>query len=391
MSIAYLDCFSGISGDMTLGALVHAGLKEDLLCLELKKLNLSGYRIEIQSSKRGSISGNRVDVIIDKAQPARNLQDILCLIDGSSLSPGVKEKSKRIFQLLGTAESEVHHVDISSIHFHEIGAVDSIIDIVGTVAGMESLGIRRVTASPVNVGSGTVKTEHGILPVPAPATLSLLKGKPTYAGGISMELTTPTGAAILAGLAQDFSVQPLMKIERIGYGLGKADLPGWPNCLRILIGEEDIPARRQDRCWMIESNIDDMNPEIYGFVMDRLFAEGALDVFFTPIIMKKGRPATRISVLSPEGMEHALVNIIFQETTAIGVRRYSVEREKLERKMIRVATPYGEVPVKIAYLGMEAVNLSPEYEVCRRLASEQKVPLKQVYNEAMSAAKGKHG
>ena len=391
MSIAYLDCFSGISGDMTLGALLHAGLKEEVLFSELKKLNLSGYRIEIQSSKRGSISGNRVDVIIDKAQPARNLHEILSLINGSSLSHEVKEKSNRIFQLLGKAESEVHNVDISSVHFHEVGAVDALIDIVGTAIGMESLGIHRIIASPVNVGSGTVKTEHGILPVPAPATLSLLKGKPTYAGGISMELTTPTGAAILAGLVQDFSGQPLMKVERVGYGLGKTDLPGWPNCLRILIGEEDIPARRQDRCWMIESNIDDMNPEIYGFVMDRLFAEGALDVFFTPIIMKKGRPATRISVLSPEGRMDALIKIIFQETTAIGVRRYRIERDTLERKIIGVTTPYGEVPVKIAYLGMEAVNLSPEYEVCRRLASEQKVPLKQVYNEAMSAAKGKHG
>ncbi|MEK6776356.1 MAG: nickel pincer cofactor biosynthesis protein LarC [bacterium] len=385
MSTAYLDCFSGISGDMTLGALLHAGLKQEFLLSELEKLNLSGYRIEIQSSKRGSISGNSVEVIIDKNQPVRNLHDILAIIDGSRLPHEVKEKSSRIFQLLAKAEAEVHNVEISSVHFHEVGAVDAVIDIVGAVIGMESLGIHKIIASPVNVGSGIVKTAHGILPVPAPATVSLLQGKPTYAGGISMELTTPTGAAILAGLVQEFRDQPLMKVERIGYGLGKADPPGWPNCLRILIGEENNPDR--DLCWMIESNIDDMNPEIYGFVMERLFDQGALDVFLTPIIMKKGRPATRISVLSPAGMEDALVKIIFHETTAIGVRRYSVERDKLERKIVGVETHYGEIPVKIAYLGKDMVNLSPEYEACRKLASENKVPLKQVYNEALSAAR----
>jgi uncharacterized protein (TIGR00299 family) protein len=385
VKIAYLDCFSGISGDMTLGALLHAGLQKEILLSELAKLDLTGYTVESESAKRGSISGVRVQVIVEENQPGRNLAEILELIDKSGLSKSVKEKSSRVFKLLGQAEAEVHGVDLSAVHFHEVGAVDSIVDIVGSVIGMESLGIHRIISSPVNVGKGTVKTQHGTLPVPAPATTLLLKGKPSYARGVSMELTTPTGAAILAGLCEVFGDQPLMQVEHTGYGLGSADTPEWPNCLRILIGEQS--GLHQDRCWMIESNIDDMNPELYEFVMERLFTEGALDVFSTPIVMKKGRPATRISVLSPTGKEDALIKTLFRETTAIGVRRYPVERDKLIRKIIPVKTCYGEVPVKFGYLGDEVVNTSPEYEACRKLAKEMKVPLKKVYNEVLRAAR----
>jgi hypothetical protein len=384
VKIAYLDCFSGISGDMTLGALLHAGLQKEILLSELNKLDLTGYTIQSQSARRGSISGIHVQVIIEKDQPERNLEEILALIEKSGLSSEIKQKSQRIFQLLGEAEAGVHGVDLSSVHFHEVGAVDSIVDIVGAVIAIESLGIRRIVASPVNVGTGTVTAQHGTLPVPAPATASLLKGKPTYARGVPMELTTPTGAAILAGLCEEFGEQPLMQVDQVGYGLGSADTPEWPNCLRILIGEQS--NRHHDRCWMIESNIDDMNPELYAFVMERLFAEGALDVFFTPIMMKKGRPATRISVLSPSGKEDVLIKTLFRETTAIGVRRYPVERDKLVRKIIPVKTPYGEVPVKFGYLGDEIVNTSPEYEACRKLAREKKIPLKEVYNEVLRSA-----
>lgn len=386
MKIAYLDCFSGISGNMALGALLHAGLEKEILLSELDKLDLSGYRIQTQPSRRCTISGIFFQVIVEKEQPERNLEEILALIDKSRLSEQVREQSRAIFQLLGEAEARVHGLDLSAVHFHEVGAVDSIVDIVGSVVGMEALGIARLVASPVNLGKGTVATRHGTIPVPAPATLALLKGKPTYSAGPSMELTTPTGASLLAGLARDFGEQPLMRIEAIGYGLGSADPSGWPNCLRILIGEES--ERNQDHCWMIESNIDDMNPELYGFVMDRLFAEGALDVFLTPIIMKKARPATRLSVLAPPGKEEALTKVLFLETTAIGMRRYRVERRKLSREVLRVRTPYGEVPVKIAYFQGEVVTCSPEYEACRKLAAQKGVPLKRVYEEALHAARG---
>ncbi len=385
MKIAYFDCFSGISGDMVLGALLHAGLPKEVLLSELDKLDLDGYRLEVQSSQRGSISGLHVRVIIEKEQPERNLEEILDLINRSRLSHTIREKSKKIFKRLGEVEAEIHGLDLASVHFHEVGAVDSIVDIVGSVIGIEHLGIEHFVASPVNVGKGTVKARHGTLPVPAPATVSLLKGFPTYSKGASMELATPTGAAVLAGLADEFGDQPLMRVEKIGYGLGSSDLPKWPNCLRILIGEESDVER--DYCWMIESNIDDMNPEIYGYVMERLFDQGALDVFLTPVIMKKGRPATRISLLSPAGKEEALIRTLFLETTAIGVRRYRVERDKLHREVIPVETPYGEVPVKFGYLGSETVNFSPEYEACRELANEKGVPLKQIYNEALRAAR----
>ena len=372
---------------MTLGALIHAGLEKERLLSELKKLNLDGYRIEITSEKRGSISGIHVEVIVEKGQPERNLEQIVFLINQSSLSQEVKEKSKQIFQLLGDAEAQVHGQDLSSVHFHEVGAVDSIVDIVGSVIGIEALEIEVLFASAVNVGKGTVKTQHGTLPVPAPATASLLKEKPTYSMGQSIELTTPTGAALLAGLIEDFGDQPLMQVEKIGYGLGSADLPDWPNCLRILIGE--MTGETKDYCWMIESNIDDMNPEFYDFVMDRLFSKGALDVFFTPVLMKKGRPATSISVLSPAGKEGLLSKILFQETTSLGLRRYRVEREKLHRKMIQVKTVYGEVPVKVAFLGKEEMNLAPEYEACRKLAEEKNIPLKKIYQEALRSAQEK--
>lgn len=385
MKTAYFDCFSGISGNMALGALLHAGLPREVLFKELKKLSLKGYRIETTPSLRGSLTGIHVEVTAEEKQPRRNLEEILTLIDQSRLSPAVKEKSGKIFQLLGQAEARIHGVDLSEVHFHEVGAVDAIIDIVGTVAGLERIGIQRIVASPVNVGSGTVRTEHGLLPVPAPATAYLLRGKPTYAAGEAMERTTPTGAALLAGLADTFGEQPGMEVTSIGYGLGNRESSDRPNCLRIMIGEEI--ADTTDTCWFIETNIDDMPPELFGHTMERLLEEGALDVFFTPIQMKKNRPAVRIGLLAPEGRERHLQKILFRETTAIGLRRSRVLREKLVRKTVHVETKYGEVPVKVGLLDGTVVNRAPEYDACRKLAREQNLPLKEIMETALAAAR----
>lgn len=384
MKAAYLDCFSGISGNMTLGALLHAGLDADVLRRELARLPLAGYTVKTTELTRGSITGVYCDVVVEDKQPARNLKAILAIIEASTLSSKIQEKSRKIFELLGEAEALIHGVDISEVHFHEVGAVDSIVDIVGAVVGFDSLGIDRVEASPVNVGQGTVKTAHGTLPVPAPATVALLKGKPSYAAGPQLELTTPTGAAILAGLCAGFGGQPLMQVEQVGYGLGSADPPGWPNSLRIIIGETD--AASNDFCWMIESNIDDMNPELYGHVMDLLFERGALDVFLTPMVMKKGRPATRISVLAPLDREEKMARTLLLETTALGVRRYRIERRMLTRQSVTVETEFGTLAVKIGILNGAVVNRAPEYEVCRRVAREKGVPLKEVYEAAIRAA-----
>jgi len=384
LKTAYFDCFSGISGNMALGALLHAGLPLKSLIEELEKLSLPGYRIDAGSSRSGTLTGIDVQVQVEANQPRRNVNEILALIDQSRLSAAVKEKSSRVFRILGEAEARVHGVDLSEVHFHEVGAVDAIVDIVGTVAGLERLGIGRIVASPVNVGSGTVKTEHGLLPVPAPATALLLTGKPTYADGEALERTTPTGAALLAGLADGFGGQPAMKVRSIGYGLGSMESRDRPNCLRIMIGEEVSGAA--DTCWLIESNIDDMTPELFGHVMERLLAAGALDVFFTPIQMKKNRPAVRIGLLAPEGREEELGKLLFRETTAIGLRRSRVYREKLDRKTIHVETQYGEVPVKIGLLDGAVVNRAPEYDVCRSLALEKDLPLKEIMDAAREAA-----
>ncbi len=385
MKTAYFDCFSGISGNMALGALLHAGLPPEVLIEELKKLSLKGYRIEPTSSRRGFLAGIHVEITVEENQPRRNLEEILTLIDQSTLSPAVKEKSGKIFRLLGQAEAQVHGMEFSQVHLHEVGAVDAMVDIVGTIAGLEQLGIERIVASPVNVGSGTVRTEHGLLPVPAPATALLLQGKPTYAAGEAREWTTPTGAALLAGLVDAFGGQPEMVVTSIGYGLGSRKSSDRPNCLRVMIGEE--VADTTDTCWLIETNIDDMTPELFGHVMERLLEAGALDVFFTPIQMKKGRPAVQIGLLAPEGREQHLQKLLFRETTAIGLRRSSVLREILDRKTIEVETKYGMVPVKIGLLEGTVVNTSPEYDACRRLAREKNLPLKEIMQAALEAAR----
>lgn len=381
MPIAYFDCFSGISGDMTLGALVDAGLPIEVLRSELAKLNLSGYTISSEKVKRSGLAATKVHVVLDeKEQPSRHLSDIEKIINGSSLSLTIKQKSLSIFQRLAEVEAKVHGTTPDKVHFHEVGAVDAMVDIVGSVIGLEHLGITEIIVSPLNVGSGTVHTAHGKLPVPAPATAELLRNIPLYSSSITLELTTPTGAAIISTLAFSFGPLPQMTMNHIAYGAGDKDIPGQPNVLRLMIGEP-VSAYEEDTSIIIESNIDDMNPQIYGHLIDALMARGAHDVYLTPIIMKKGRPAILLSVLTDKDKSAEMFDTIFRETTSIGVRIHEVGRKKLSREVRTVETPYGKIRVKISKRG-EVMTVTPEYEDCRKLAEEKQVPLKQIIEEA---------
>lgn len=386
MTIAYFDCFSGISGDMTLGALVDAGMPIEVLRSELAKLNLPGYTITSEKVKRSGLAATKVHVILDeKEQHARHLSDIQKIINSSSLSPVVKQQSLSIFQRLAEIEAKVHGTTPDKVHFHEVGAVDAIVDIVGSVIGLEHLGITEIIGSPLNVGSGTVHTQHGKLPVPAPATAELLKNIPLYSSSITLELTTPTGAAIISTLAASFGPLPQMAIRRIAYGAGNKDIPGQPNVLRLMIGEP-VSAYEEDTSIVIESNIDDMNPQIYGHLIDTLMAKGAHDVYLTPIIMKKGRPAILLSVLTDKAKSTAMLDTIFRETTSIGVRIQEVGRKKLSREVRTIETPYGKIRIKISKRGDEIMTVTPEYEDCKKLAEEKQVPLKTVMDDAKARA-----
>ncbi len=388
MPLAYFDIFSGISGDMTLGALVDAGVPFDHLRSELEKLGLSGYRITAEKVRRSGLAATKVNVQLDdQKQPARRLGDIRKIIDSSGLASAVKEKSLRIFQRLAEVEAKVHGSTIEAVHFHEIGAVDAMIDIVGSVIGMERLGITEIVASPLNVGSGSVKTAHGILPVPAPATAELLKGIPFYSSSTNFELTTPTGAAIISTLATSFGQLPQMRTDTIAYGAGDSDFPGHPNVLRLFIGEH-AATYEEDRSVLIETNIDDMNPQIYDHVISRLLAAGAHDAYLSPVIMKKGRPGILLSVLTDTRKEDALLDILFRETTSIGVRISEVGRKKLSREITTVETPYGPVRVKISRKGSEVLTITPEYEDCKKIAEEKQIPLKQVIDNVKRIANG---
>lgn len=382
MTLAYFDCFSGISGDMTLGALVDAGLPIEVLRSELAKLKLPGYEITSEKVKRSGLSATKIHVVLDKKeQPARHLSDIEKIINSATLFPAVKQKSLSIFHRLAEVEAKVHGTTPDKVHFHEVGAVDAIVDIVGSVIGLEHLGITEIIGSPVNVGSGTIHTAHGKLPVPAPATAELLTGIPLYSSSITFELTTPTGAAIISTLASSFGPLPQMTMNRIAYGAGNKDIPGQPNVLRLMIGEP-VSAYEEDTSIVIESNIDDMNPQIYGHLIDTLMARGAHDVYLTPIIMKKGRPAILLSVLTDKSKSTEILDTIFRETTSIGVRIQEVGRKKLSREVRTVETPYGKIRIKISKRGDEIMTVTPEYDDCKRLAEEKQVPLKTVMDEA---------
>ncbi|MGA2355860.1 MAG: nickel pincer cofactor biosynthesis protein LarC [Terriglobales bacterium] len=437
MRIAYLDCFSGISGDMFLGALVDAGVLEKLLHDTVAALNI-GARLEITRVIRGGISAIKVDVYAngEKDQPreifreeqehqhahsheeshshdhehphghshehhhdsnqhshGRGLAEIRGIIEKSTISANAKKTAVTIFEALGRAEAEIHNTSIEQVHFHEVGAVDAMVDIVCAAVGAESLAVDEWISSPLNVGGGTVKCAHGTLPVPAPATLKLLGGDtPVYSSGPQVELVTPTGAAIVKTLSNRFAAFPAMIIERAGYGAGTRDFPDHPNLLRLTIGEAQqadvasrLPGVSNEKITVLEANLDDLSPQVLAYAMERLLSEGALDVFSVPIQMKKSRPGALLTVLAKPEDANRLTNLIFAETTTLGVRRREEQRQTLSRRWETVATTWGPVRIKIANRNGSISNYAPEYEDCRKLAETHHVPLKNVLLEAMQA------
>ncbi len=385
MKIAYFDCFSGASGDMILGALIDAGFQIEELRNELKKLNLSGYEIQATKKTKSGIAGTKFDVDIPHMYHHRSLKDIFKIIDDSTLDPEIKEKSKAIFTRLGEAEAKIHDRPIDEIHFHEVGAVDAIVDIVGAVIGFHHLGIESIYVSKLHVGTGMVECAHGTLPVPAPATVELLQGVPIYSTGIEGELVTPTGAAILSTLSSHFGAIPEMVIEKLGYGLGARELP-IPNALRLCIGKFE-GTFSEDRVQLIETNIDDMNPQFYDHIMQMLYAEGAKEVFLTPVYMKKNRPGTLLSVITSINKIDSLIEILFQETTTLGVRISDVKKRKvLRRELITVNTPWGDAHVKVRIISEDKKIISPEYDDCKRLAQKNRIPVQEIYESIKQIA-----
>jgi uncharacterized protein (TIGR00299 family) protein len=376
MKICYLDAFSGISGDMTVGALIDAGADGSQLVRALDDLG-TGAKFEVEKTKRRGIAASKFRVLGGDAKGHRHLKHILEIIAKSGISERAKQNSSAVFQRLGEAEAKVHDISIEKVHFHEVGAVDSICDIVGACIGFDLLDIGAVYSSAVNVGSGTVKTEHGVLPVPAPATSELLTGKPIYARGPSLELTTPTGAAIATTLAVEFGALPPMRVIASGYGAGDYDFPEHANVLRVLIGETS-GAAESTTVVVLEANIDDSSPQVLGYAMERLLETGALDVTLTSVLMKKGRPGTLLHVIArPEDREN-LARVVFEETSTLGLRIYSAERRVKSRSMMDVETAHGRVRIKISEDG----SFSPEYDDCRDLARKTGLPLKQILTEA---------
>lgn len=388
MRVAHFDCFSGISGDMVLGALVDAGVSMTKLRSELKKLGLGGYTISSKKVSRNGISGTQVRVRLSKnvTQPHRNLKSIRKLITSSGLPARAKADAAAIFTRLGEAEAAVHGVPVEKIHFHEVGAVDSILDIVGTAVAIDELGIERVTSSPLPLGSGTVTISHGEIPVPVPATVKLLEGVPVYQSGVAQELVTPTGAAILTHYASSYSGFPAMRVEAVGHGAGSRTIEGKPNLLRVVLGEADESAHSEPMD-VVETNVDDMRPELIGALFERLFGAGALDVYVTPLVMKKNRPGHLITVLCDPDKTARLVELLLTETTTFGVRTYRTRKHCLDRTFQHVKTLYGQVTVKVGTLGSRVVNTSPEFDSCRKAAEAKRVPLREVFAAAEAAAR----
>ena len=423
LKIAYLDCFSGISGDMCLGALVDAGVSPKKLLRELKRIPLKGYEMQISKVKRAGIAATKADVIIEAKseelraksippqaeQEAKRWEDIERIIHKSSLSKGIKEQGIKVFRRLFAAEAKIHGEGFRKVHLHELGAVDCLIDVFGAIIGFDILGVEKIYSSPVNLGSGFVKTKHGILPVPAPASAETLKGVPVYSTDCNFELTTPTGAALVRELSSEFGDLPLMDIETIGLGAGNRNFKDRPNILRLFIGNTSLPSFTNlnppipplekggeggfkkgvpveflnvdsggfpdEIATVIEANIDDMNPQIYEYVLEKLFKKGALDVFLTQVIMKKGRPGIKLTTLCKETEREELINIILTETTTIGLRFYDVKRRVLQREIKLIETEFGKVRVKCSRIGDDILKATPEYEDCKRLAKKLNIPL----------------
>jgi pyridinium-3,5-bisthiocarboxylic acid mononucleotide nickel chelatase len=444
MRIAYLECFSGISGDMFLGALVDAGVPEALLEKTVAALGV-GAQLEVSRVVRSGISATKVDVWVDgekdlpreeywerkeqhshghehsdhepdhghtnslrgeslrasrpllHEQPhahehGRGLAEIRKVISAASISESAKKTAIRMFEALGRAEAKIHNTSLENVHFHEVGAVDAMVDIVCAAVGAEALGVAEIICSPLNVGGGMVKCAHGTFPVPAPATVELLADAPVYSSGLQAELVTPTGAAIVKTLAARFAAFPEMKIEKSGYGAGTRDFPGHPNVVRLTIGEAastSLAAKTaSETITVLEANLDDLNPQVFGYVMDKLLEEGALDAFGMPVQMKKNRPGMLLTVLCKPEDASKLTQLIFTETTTLGVRRRDEMRQTLARRWENVGTPWGEVRIKIASMNGTVTNYAPEYEDCRRIAAEHHVPLKTVIQEAARAYLG---
>jgi uncharacterized protein (TIGR00299 family) protein len=457
MRIAYLECFSGMSGDMFLGALVDAGVPPDILEDTVAALKI-GARLEISRVVRSGISATKIDVYVDgqkdlprqefwelqavaghshehshgtdsearrthehkdshsqeqvhehsrehnselspsprhphgRHSHGRGLSEIRKIISAAAISETAKQIAIRIFEALGRAEAKIHNTSVENVHFHEVGAVDAMVDIVCAAVGAEVLGVGEFVCSPLNVGGGTVKCAHGVFPVPAPATVELLKDAPVYSSGLQAELVTPTGAAIVKTLASRFAEFPEMKIQQSGYGAGSRDFPGHPNVVRLTVGEAPVSAvaakTASETIAVLEANLDDLNPQVFGYVMDRLFEEGALDVFGMPIQMKKNRPGSLLTVLCKPEDASKLTQLIFAETTTLGIRRREETRQTLARRWESVGTPWGDVRIKIASMNGTVTNYAPEYEDCRRIAAEHHVPLKTVMQEASRAYLG---
>jgi len=372
---------------MTLGALVDAGCSVDRLRSELRALDVPGWELTAGKVWKNGIAATYVQVKAEDQSKHRSLSAILEILRKSTLDSKVREQASAIFYKLGEAEARVHDVPIEKIHFHEVGAVDAIVDIVGACIGFQALGIEKFACSPLNVGGGTVKMAHGLLPVPAPATANLLQGKPTYSNGVQKELVTPTGAAIVATVCDSFGPQPPMSVSAIGYGAGTTDLQGQPNVVRILIGEAEEKRLTgfDEEIAVIEANLDDMNPQIYGYFIDKALSAGALDVYTTPVQMKKNRPGTLLTVLCKPVDVQSLMALVFAETTTLGARTYRAQRRILPREFVSVKTDFGDVKIKVSRANGRILHVAPEYEDCRRLAEEKNVPLQRVISEALRA------
>ncbi|MDD3520761.1 MAG: nickel pincer cofactor biosynthesis protein LarC [Actinomycetota bacterium] len=394
--ILYIDCFSGISGDMMLGALIDLGLDEDFLIAELKKLPVKGYKIIVKKNSDYKISCTDFKVEISDMHTSRNYAEIKEIIKSSSLKESVKKTALSIFKVLAAAESKVHSVTIDKLHFHEVGALDSIIDIVGTAIGLDYFDLKKIYAAQVPLGSGYVNTAHGKLPVPAPATAEILKGVPVYAGDFDFEVTTPTGAAILRSSVDSFCKIPFTNIDKIGYGSGSRKNDKIPNLLRLFLCGEDIHSDKDtgdireealsegfdfEEIIILSANIDDMNPELMAHLTDKILKENALDVWTEPVFMKKNRQAVKLNVLCSRKEEIKLSKLIFRESTTLGIRRVRTGRFFLERKEDLLKLPYGEVKIKIGYLKGEIITCSPEYDSCRQLALKTSKPLKDIYRD----------
>jgi len=385
MKIICYDCFSGISGDMNLGAMIDLGIDKTYLINELNKLNLDGWELIVQKDQRHGIQGTKVTVKQTRDEHVhRHLSDIEKIINDSTLNDKTKDISRKIFMKIAQAEATVHGISIDHVHFHEVGAIDSIIDVVGAAICFNFLKVDAVHVSTVELGGGFVTCDHGKLPVPAPATAEIIKGIPVKKDGVDFEATTPTGAAILATLGTDFSPDMAIKIEKTAYGVGHKEHQDVPNLLRVFLGETIANSGSGHDALHLECNIDDMNPEFFEFISDRLFKAGVSDVFFSNIMMKKGRPGILLNVICETELADSVKNIIFTESTSLGIRTFPFRKDTLVRKFETIQTIYGDVTVKRSYYNDKEVSCKPEYEECKRIATEKGIPVKEVYNNIMA-------